>query len=296
LETIKKSNLVLTFAYTYKWSNLKVFVESLENTGANADLVIYGSRLSRNTLKELGNRQIKVIPVFTPLIRLRNIFLLAGWWPYRILLRYSKSVKIKRIISTYVFNLMCARFSHFLDFLKNNYSAYDNVLIADVRDVYFQSNPFNNLLSNKLFSFLEEGIIGENKSNAKWVKDAYGVQELKSLYNNVITCAGVTIGSSELILKYLELMVSELLNVRHMAPVLGVDQAVHNMIFHKKLIPEATLLGNGNSLCMTMGLMSKFDLNDQGMVVVGDEIISILHQYDRFKDLKNKIDSRFKNS
>jgi hypothetical protein len=47
---------------------------------------------------------------------------------------------------------------------------------------------------------------------------------------------------------------------------------------------------------MTMGLMSKFDLNDQGMVVVGDEIISILHQYDRFKDLKNKIDSRFKNS
>jgi hypothetical protein len=289
----KKKNLVLTFAYRYTWRDLRIFVESLAETESDTELVIFCTRINRATKSELKRHGVKIVDVFIPLLRLRNVFLLVGWWPYRIIFNLLPQFSIKRKLSKLIFNIMCARFSHFHEYLEQHLDKYSNVLIADVRDVYFQSDPFNALDSHRIISFLEEKRIGENESNSRWIREAYGKSELEIYSDKVISCAGVTIGKAEAVFEYLDLMLNELLKVNRMTPVCGVDQAVHNKIFHSHLIENSALMGNGNPICSTMGFVTKYEQNDRGMVVSSKRIISMLHQYDRCTDLKKQVESRY---
>ena len=111
--------------------------------------------------------------------------------------------------------------------------------------------------------------------------------------DKIISCAGVTLGNSSDILTYLTRMLEHLFSVNEMAPVDGVDQAVHNIIFHENLIPGSMLMENGNELCMTMGPGVDYKLNAENHVVSGNDVIAILHQYDRYKELKGIVEGRY---
>jgi hypothetical protein len=59
------------------------------------------------------------------------------------------------------------RFFHIWNYLNNTESIYDKVIITDVRDVYFNDNPFNDLEDNKLTA-TSELVIYQNES---WNKE-----------------------------------------------------------------------------------------------------------------------------
>jgi hypothetical protein len=87
-----------------------------------------------------------------------------------------------------------------------------------------------------------------------------------------IVCAGVTVGPGELVLRYLQVMADYLLRLPHQG--VGLDQAVHNYVLHKGLVPGARLIPNGSGMVSTLGIVPEARVN---------ELLSsaVLHQYDR---------------
>jgi len=82
-------------------------------------------------------------------------------------------------------------------------------------------------------------------------------------------------------------------NALKMRPVEGTDQAIHNYLFHLGLLPNSTMMANGNPICRTMGPGDPFDLDEESRLVSDGRIVSILHQYDRDPGLKEIMNARF---
>ena len=286
-------NLALTLAYGYDWEQLRVFVVSLVKSGFQGDLVIFGAKLSRATIQMLKQHGVVYKPVFLPLFRLRNVFLLPGWKPYKWLFTVLPSAKLRRFLAKYVFNIMCARFAHFQHYLESHAGEYANVVVADVRDVCFQRDPFADPLPGDLVSFLETMRISESRANSKWVLQAFGPEQSHGLSDKIVSCAGVTLGKASAMLAYFNAMLAGLYKVGEMTPVAGVDQAVHNRIFHDQQIPGAVLLANGNPWCMTMGPGVEYVLDAEDHVLAGTTPIAVLHQFDRYPDLKTRVYQKY---
>ena len=170
-------------------------------------------------------------------------------------------------------------FRYFLyqKFLRTVANKYDRVMITDVRDVLFQRDPFDFDMSS-LNVFLEDVTIGRCPYNSKWIGLRFGFIELIHLYNCTVSCSGVTIGRTQEMLEYLELM------IRFLNPtlnVLGYDQGVHNFLLHNHYI-EPKAFNNRSGPVLTMGYAKKIRVSTEGLVLNEDGLtVNIIHQYDR---------------
>ena len=287
-----KRNLILTFAHGYTWPSLEIFFNSLRASGFDGDIAVFSSRLDSNTIKILEERGITVCNAWLPLFRLRNILLLGGWKPWKLLLRLLPSLPLKRAIGKRAFNIMCARFAHFHEFLEQNADRYAKVLITDIRDVCFQADPFAAIEGDGIVSFLEPIKI-EGGANGQWMQEAYGAKLDPTILNESVCCAGVTIGATPAVMDYLTQMLRHLCEVDLMTPVAGVDQAIHNFLFHRDRLAGSQVMKNGNPLCLTMGSGEPFTLDEEERLVADGKVVAILHQYDRHPELKGIMAARF---
>lgn len=283
----------MTLAYRYKWEDLSVFVNSLKSTGFDGDLVIFAARLDRRTIHELESRGVIVQRIFLPLHRLANVFLIPGWRPWRWLLQLIPFRVAKRSIAKRIFSIMCARFAYFHSYLSRHRHQYGRVMITDARDVCFQGPPFENLGEASVVTFLENQPISENKANLVWLVQTYGQKFPPDLLRKPIACAGVTLGTMEGMMDYLTRMLDGMLRAVKMRPVDGTDQAIHNYIFHTGLLNGSAMMANGNTICMTMGPGDPFELDGESRLISQGKVVSILHQYDRFPELKGAKQERF---
>lgn len=291
-----KNNLILTFAHGYRWPELSVFFRSLEACGYQGEVVVFASRLSAETTDHIRRHGGTVVPVWLPLFHLRNILLIPGWKPWKFLLRVLPGIGPKRWLAKRVFNIMCARFAHFQDYLSRNLERHDFVMISDVRDVCFQANPFARVLPGKIVSFLENIPLGQ-KVNRKWMEEAFGERLDATLFDKPVSCAGVTLGEARVMMKYLDLMLEGLMAVELMTPVAGVDQAIHNEILHHQRLPDVVLFPNGNPLCNTMGHGDPLSLDAEANVLAVDGTkVAILHQFDRIPQVAQPKFTRFRNT
>eukprot|EP01037_Dinobryon_pediforme_P046493 gene46493-59816_t len=86
---------------------------------------------------------------------------------------------------------------------QNNFLArsMDKVIVVDVRDTMFQTNPFELIhnTTNVISVFGESsGLdIGSCGWNSGWVKDCFGEQVLMKIGKQPIICSGITIGSMD---------------------------------------------------------------------------------------------------
>src|SRR5215469_8377833 len=101
------------------------------------------------------------------------------------------------------------RYQVYFDFLRANI-AIDRIFLVDVRDVFFQGNPFNSFPDHDLAVYLEEEIIGNCPHNRKWIDAFYGPERVLQLSHCVISCAGTTAGYRAGVLPYLERMQAEI--------------------------------------------------------------------------------------
>ena len=260
--------LVLGAAIGFDVEEVRVFVESLRANGYEGDVTMLirwpGLRVGRY----LKSRGVDVIRVF----QTRS---------------FSRSVHGKR-------------YAIYLDYLRARSGHYDQVMMADVRDVVFQCNPFAGIDSPKCHFYLESAsrTIGADATNSRWVRGCFTAAEAEALAHRRISCSGITIGGTAEIIAYLEHMVAKIAamplriyrTIGH-----GYDQAIHNYLVY--LDPDIDGIveeNNGHIATMALEPREFYRLNAAARIHGPDgRLYPICHQYDRFADIRAAVEARY---
>ena len=96
------------------------------------------------------------------------------------------------------------RYEIFLNYLQKK--DFENILLCDSRDIYFQSNPFEFNYKGKINFFLEDQMIKNCPYNTNWILKTYGKKEFDKISNEIILCSGTVVGENEKIKEYLNLI------------------------------------------------------------------------------------------
>jgi hypothetical protein len=179
------------------------------------------------------------------------------------------------------------RYFKYLDILLEGRGYYNQVFLCDVRDLVFQGDVFAQIPQDGLHAFQEDLAFtaGTERFNRSILINNYGESEIKFFEDKPIICSGTTLGDSESIIKYIVALINER-NLEQMQRAGGIpdEQACHNWIFHKNMLPH-TQHRNGDgvaTICLTHPNKIKVD---------GDELIiygqrpAVVHQWDRHPNL-----------
>jgi hypothetical protein len=173
-------------------------------------------------------------------------------------------------------------------FLEVAGGEYDRVMLTDVRDVIFQRNPFTIDTGECLGCFEEDRrrSIGNCAINSGWIRAAFGEAALQEIAEKPIVCSGTTLGPAGEIRGYLNRMTAHLgrLDLDNR----GIDQGVHNYMIHVEGFDRIRIFPNGTGPVLTMGHMDgRFLAGPDGTIRnPDDEPYHVLHQYDRFPDIR----------
>lgn len=188
-------------------------------------------------------------------------------------------------------------FRHYLyyDFLKRN-KAIDAVMLSDVRDVVFQSDPFD-MLNDKITVAVEDNTMEGCAINSNWMKSIFGEEYFTKVAKQKIICAGTTIGTYQSILAYEEEMIT-LLEKWHNGLDSGeknmvIDQAIHNYwcAEHKD---NLIFSGNENGSILTMGHTQNVSFNREGKLINSlGKPYAVIHQFDRVKWMEKIFQEKF---
>jgi hypothetical protein len=160
---------------------------------------------------------------------------------------------------------------------------YNRVWLLDVRDTYFQLDPFSFIAysdtspsSLHVFHGVESVSLGQCGWNSGWVRDCFGDTVLNRMKNVPILCSGTVAGTMDFIAEYIEVMGSVVLGAnlqedytltREAAQRMellqritgtgsirfphcernGVDQGVHNVLFHNHIFDNNNNNHNNNN-------------------------------------------------
>jgi hypothetical protein len=289
-ESKPNSKLILTIVEKLRFSDIEPFLASLRQTGYDGSLVVFASRLSCQTLAGIKEYGARVIPFRYFSVRYRRPPLL--FWPFwKWLFKRTDGFEKKCALAKRVFFLMSLRFIFFYEYLLQHRGRYDRIMLSDIRDVFFQRDPFSWNYEFGLHAFLEEKgrTIATCSWNRRMVEEAFGPSAFERIGDREPSCAGVTIGDQESILQYLYHVISLAFEARQMRLVSPVDQGIHNYVVHRPLLPKVHLHANGTSGVLTMGLMdrSAIKIGSSGEMLNFDgSVPAILHQYDRHREIQ----------
>jgi hypothetical protein len=195
------------------------------------------------------------------------------------------------------------RFPILRDLLMECKDCTGPVLITDVRDTYFQRDPFGD--GAPMVTGLQ--VFEEHKTmrTTNWLVE-WPVDKCKGIkFDEPMLCSGTTIGTRQAVLDYLQIMHNEMKDWMEdknccCNGINGDDQSIHNYLFYTGKLPMATAFPNRMGIVQTVGhqaaliekswLGLQFDLVDEdGYFTNYDGSRSrVIHQYDRFKSqLKN---------
>lgn len=304
-----RRNLVLGLAWQLQMEDLELFSQSLRRVAPNADVVLLVKDASLAAQQLAADQRIQLLPLTNcyyglcksasqrvrkeSLKRIRNYlgiklvnFLMAAAYPL-VRLGYTRAEcrELRREIGKLTIHTYSSRFLQYRDFLGNQSGRYDLVMLTDVRDVFFQTDPFARIPRDRLCLFQEEGphTLGSQPRNRRWVEATFGKKTLRQIADNRIICAGITIGGFANVLGYLEAMEPELLA---RSPVYIPDQAIHNVMAYTGALQHLNplIVKNGDGPVLTVGMMaeSQFVWDNSGRLVDAAGIpYSTIHQYDR---------------
>jgi hypothetical protein len=189
--------------------------------------------------------------------------------------------------------LMALRHGYYHDFLAADHRRFDQVLVSDVRDVIFQSDPFAEPLDS-LELFMEDSShrFAIDDFNGMWLRDLEGSAFAHEHALDTPSCAGTVAGPTPALLAYLGAMRAEISWRR--IPMGSHDQGVHNALILKGRLPQAKLLPNGTGRVLTMGGMTDPRFDGDGKVYCPDgSEPAVVHQYDRFPGHSPRVFARY---
>lgn len=316
---VLRRNLVLGMAWRLELDDLILFSKSFRRVAPTADVVLLAKEVDTRAQALAGQEKIQLIPLTScyyglvkssstrvrkeSLKRIRNylgikLFKCIITLAYPLLrIGYTREEchELRRETEKLVIHTYSSRFIQYLDFLRNNQMQYDKVMLTDVRDVFFQADPFEQITSNQLWMFLEHGTatLATQPRNRRWVEATFGRNVLRQIGHQPVICAGITMGGMKNVLGYLEAMEPELLA---RTPVYIPDQGIHNAMAHtgafKHLNP--LIVKNGDGPVLTVGMMEDSEMqldSDNQLTGFRGKPYPVIHQYDRHP----KLVSAFKN-
>ena len=153
-------------------------------------------------------------------------------------------------------DLLFGDLKHLRDHLKECESCTGPVLISDVRDAFFQQDPFGDGAPkvNGLQVFEEYKF----QKTTHWLVKG-PVSKCKGLViDETMLCSGTTIGTREAMLEYLGIMEQEMTDWMKdpkccCNQMNGDDQSIHNYLFYTGRFPFATAIKNRMGIVHTVG-------------------------------------------
>ncbi len=298
---VKQKNIIIGSATGYHADLISSFVYSLEK--ANFDgilaLIIYKEQMTEfvNAFSDIKNFKIEF--KVSTIGKFKSKSKYSGVYKFKFVKNILKKIigltvneenadsKIKALKITGYPHV--SRFFEYKEIVENHPDA-SHVLLSDVRDVFFQSNPFKNL-GKGLWVGMEnpDFTIGTEQYNQKWILDAYGEDFYNLAKDEQVSCSGVTIGDHESIRGYINKMIEEFCKQPYQKMSERIyDQAMHNKLLITKSLADVIRCQPFESIIVTLGLYSidQIAVNDQGFIINrNQEIIPIVHQHDRHPEL-----------
>lgn len=254
--------LILSWC-NYTWNNSKIFVKSLRDTGYKGDIVFVDGTQDEFTLSKYKEYKVSILPC---------------------------GKEMKDIVGV------------FLSFLINNEDVYNKVFTSDVRDVVFQSNPFDYVNDYNLHLVSEDLKIKEQHLNVGWIKQDYGSDILAQIENETIICAGTTYGGIESVITLIEKMLIQ-------SP--KNHQAMINYLVRTGKIEAIVEPNDGHSVVWTIG--TKIDTEHDDFYKIQEQLITtidddfykiqkpiittlddvippVIHQYDRHPRIRKMLE------
>ena len=150
------------------------------------------------------------------------------------------------------------------------YSKESWLMLLDVRDVWFQLDPFEQVntrgeVTGELHLFGENADavrIGTSSYNKSWLVNAYGRNAVKQYFDEPVICSGSTMGNQDAIETYLRAMVAQFDATT--CKQKGCDQGFHNYLYY------SGQLGKVNDETTSVDAISKLVLHEQGKGIINN--------------------------
>jgi len=195
----------------------------------------------------------------------------------------------------------------FSKYLENK--DYDNVLLCDSRDIYFQGNPFEYNYKGPINFFLEDYRIKDCPYNSNWLLKTYGKIVVEDIGDKTILCSGTVLGTSSQIKGYLSLLkkygsnfkykkkFKYLITFRPDPEGRGCEQGHANYLVHKKIIKDCHLYSNSRGPVATVFYLKKIVFDSQSRLIndAGQPYL-LVHQYDKRWNQFSRYVNNFKNN
>lgn len=176
------------------------------------------------------------------------------------------------------------RYSNYKDCLTEYFTETENVLVADVRDIIFQDNPFVKPLEHELEFFAEPEQFKNCRHNTPWINAIYGQERVNQIAEEYILCSGTTMGTREGMIKYCEEMIAEIARLaqRGRQVFAGEDQPIHNHVVYSGVFNNYGVNQNGIGAISTMHHAKILKFSREGYLLNNDgNVTPVVHQYDR---------------
>jgi|LakMenEpi03Aug12_release.lakeMendotaPanAssembly.Ray.scaffolds.fasta_scaffold499059_2 hypothetical protein len=165
------------------------------------------------------------------------------------------------------------RFFHIWNYLQSN--TYNKVLITDVKDVYFNSNPFSELTDDYLTATSEEIIYNDEEWNKAHIHYNLGLIGIKTLLDKPVYNVGVFGGGYELVKE----MCADIY-LMSVGKYKVADQTSYNYLIQTKYKSVTKFTNLQDNLAVHLHVINA------GLVTFDLQQLSnykIIHQYDRIK-------------
>ncbi|CAL6339176.1 unnamed protein product [Bathycoccus prasinos] len=225
------------------------------------------------------------------------------------------------------------RYHAYLKLILHFATKYDSILVSDVRDVFFQANPFsshpfgsaNFLNSSTQLLLFSEGLndistkqatLRNTRGNFRWLTNIYGYKKSNLLRDNPVLCSGTTLGTKAGMVYYTRAMLYEAYLCLKRNPKTydgrrghvcsgGADQGFHNYLFWNNMLNASVALLNAAGPVYTVGIFRgkpvrslDFERNTSGDILSPLQrglqyAVPVIHQWDRHSDLLEHVFSKF---
>ncbi len=192
------------------------------------------------------------------------------------------------------YHISSGRYFLYFRYLNRRKEKYSAVLLSDVRDVIFQSDPFRYATLPGIYCFLDPTVrLGDEPVNARWTVNLFGEGYYQARRGRRIFCSGTILGDYESIIDLLNQLCVVLIQALPSAVgQIGDDQAAYNHLLWENRIANAINCENCENAVMTLKNAAMescvFDGNGALLNLDGSPA-PVLHQYDFHSILKRKV-------
>lgn len=270
-------DLIIGGFTNYNYSQLKPWVESIEESGFDGDKVLIVGSTDRQTIDKLVEKKFSLI----------------------LMPEVNAPIHVSRFLLIY-------------DFLKKNHENYRYVITTDVKDVYFQLNPVNML--NEICGQNSKYKILVGSESLKYKDEPWGNQNILETYGpyiheefkeKEIFNVGVIGGYAS----YVKDLVLQIFINAINRPIPIVDQAVFNFMVHTHPWSDITFKAKqqdgwachaGTTVDPSKMDFFRPNLLEPEPIFIDEKVMThlkkpftIIHQYDRIPEWKKFIENKY---